>query len=109
MTNQTVNFLRRVQGTAGPIGPEHTGVEIVKFRVRRQFPLRAFRKHGQTEPEQQILQDFQIALDRLPAHLAVARDVAEVEHAAVRKTHRLQKPRKPTDVAHKALRLHLFP
>jgi hypothetical protein len=51
--------------------------------------LGATREDRQPEAQQQVLQDIEIPLDRLPADLALPGDIAEVQHAGVGKTHRL--------------------
>ena len=65
-------------------------------------------ENRQPKGEQQIFQHLQIPDDGSALHLALAGDLAGVEHGGVRETGRFEESGKIADVAREALGQHLF-
>ena len=70
--------------------------------------LRPFDKDRQPPPEKNILQDAKVTLHDLPFDLALAGDVADVQHRRVRKADGFQKAGEAPDIPDEAFHLHLL-
>ncbi len=66
-------------------------------------------KNRQAEADRQVFENLDVSFHRLAAHLPFARHVAQVQHRALGKTHRLPKPGERADVPHHSFHLELPP
>ena len=102
------DLLGAVEGTCGTHRGEGARVEPVELGVGDEMPLRALGENRQAESEQQVLQDLEVGLDRLPAHPALPSHLGQVQHGRVGEADRFQEPREGLDPAYEALQLHLL-
>ena len=102
------DLLGTVERTGGPQGAEDAGVEEVELRPGRDPAGGAAAEDGQTEGEEQVLQDLHVALGGLASHGAVAGQVGDVQQTAVGEGDRLEETRELADVAHQSFGLDLL-
>ena len=102
------DILRPVERPGGTERTEDAGVREVELGMRRGAPARPAAKDRDPEGQQQVFEDLEVALDRLPTDRALPRHLAQVQHPPVREGDRLQETLEAVEVPHQTLRLHLL-
>src|SRR5207253_7054639 len=102
------DLLWPVERSGGPERAEHGRVEQVELRMRCQRTPGAPREDRYPESKQEVFENLDVALHRLPFDLALARHGGNVEWRGVREADGLEEARERADVTDEPLELNFL-